>query len=180
MKKGELKKYAESGAGIPLVIDSYEDIFSDFDPRPYSNKALSGDFLLECKKASTDKEGRIKMRFFLPKNKRNLLEEIKIKKRLKEHFNKHLRGKRREISGMKMEGAFWAFMGAVMMVVSAFFFGKQDLSFGIHLLTTLVQPAGWFFLWEGLAKILINPKEKLPDYYFYKKMSGSDISFANL
>ena len=180
MKKGNLRRYAESGAGIPLVLDSYDDIFSDFDARSYSEKALSGDFLLECKKASVDKNDKIRLRLFLPKNKRNLLEEIKIKKRLKEHFNKHFRQKKREITGMKMEGAFWAFMGAVMMVVSAFFLGKQDLSFGIHLLTTLVQPAGWFFLWEGLAKILIAPKEKLPDYYFYKKMSGSEISFANL
>jgi len=180
MKKSSLKKYMESGAGIPLVLDSYEDIFSDFDPRPHSQKALSGDFLLECKKASIEKTDRIKLRLFLPKNKRNPLEEIKIKKRLKEHFNKHFRQKKREITGVKVEGAFWAIVGSLMMIISAFFFGKQNLSFGAHLLITLVQPAGWFFLWEGLGKILIVPQEKMPDYHFYKKMAGSEISFANI
>jgi len=180
MKEDGLKKYMESGAGIPLVLDSYDDIFSDFDARPYSHKALSGDFLLECKKASIDKNERIRLRFFLQKNKRNPLEEIKIKKRLKEHFNKHLKKKKREIAGIKMEGTFWVIMGSIMMVVSAFFLGKQQLSFAINLLTTLVQPAGWFFLWEGLVKILITPRDKLPDYHFYKKMSSSEISFANL
>ncbi len=180
MKKGDLKKYIESGAGIPLVLDSYDDIFSDFDARPYSHKALSGDFLVECKKASADKEGKIKLRFFLPKNKRNPLEEIKIKKRLKDHFFKHLREKRREIRKIKLIGSFWVLLGALMMLLSAFFFEKQNLSFLITLLITLVQPAGWFFLWEGLGKILITPKEKIPEYNFYKKMSGSEISFANL
>lgn len=180
MKKSSMRKYLESGAGIPLTLDSYEEIFSDFDPRPYSYRALSGDFLLECKKASIEKNDRIKLRLFVPKNKRNSLEEIKIKKRLKEHFNKHFRQKKKEISGMKVEGTFWAFMGAVMMVVSAFFLGKQNLSFAVHLLITLVQPAGWFFLWEGLGKILITPQEKMPDYNFYKKMADSEISFASI
>jgi predicted phage tail protein len=179
MKKSDIEKYEESGAGIPLVVDSYDDIFSDFDPRPYSDRALSGDFLLECKKASVEKKDKIRIKIFLPKGKRSGLEEIKIKKRLKDHFNKHFREKRKEISGMKMEGAFWIFMGAIMMVIGAFFLGKQDLSFAVHLLITLVQPAGWFFLWEGLAKILLSPHEKMPDFNFYKKMANSEISFAN-
>ena len=31
---------------ISLVLDSYDDLFSDFDPRDYSQKALSDDFLV--------------------------------------------------------------------------------------------------------------------------------------
>ena len=176
MKKRASSSFAED---IPLILDSYEDIFSDFDPRPYSSKALSGDFLLECKKASIDKKRRIKMRFFLPKNKRNSLEEIKIKKRLKEHFNKHLKGKKKEIRKIKLMGSFWVILGSIMMIVSTLLVDKPN-SFSLNLIMTLVQPAGWFFLWEGLGKILITPKEKLPDYHFYKKMSSSQVSFANL
>ena len=32
---------------ISLLLDSYDDIFSDFDPRPYNQRALSQDFLAE-------------------------------------------------------------------------------------------------------------------------------------
>jgi hypothetical protein len=178
MKKGDLVRYEESGAGIPLILDSYEDIFSDFDPRPYSRKALSGDFLSECKKASVEKRGKIRIRFFLPKNKRDLLEEIKIKKRLKEHFGKHFREKRREIRKIRMHGTFWVIMGSIMMVLSAFLI-EVKATFLLNLLIILTQPAGWFFLWEGLGKILIVPLEKKPDYSFYKKMLSAEISFAN-
>ncbi len=179
MKKGEFDSYLKSQAGIPLVLDSYDDIFSDFDPRPYSHKALSGDFLLECKKASIEKKGKIKIRLFLPRNKRDPLEEIKIKIRLKEHFNKHLREKKKEIRKIKLHGLFWAVLGSVMMTLSAFLINMPS-SFWIHLLMTLVQPAGWFFLWEGMGKIWIVPSEKKPDYNFYKKMVSSEISFAGI
>ena len=32
---------------VSLVLESYNDIFSDFDPRNYSERALSDDFLIE-------------------------------------------------------------------------------------------------------------------------------------
>jgi len=179
MKKRGIEYYVKSQAGIPLILNSYEDIFSGFDPRPYSEKALSGDFLLECKKASAEKKGRIKLRFFVPKNKRKPEDEIKIKKRLKEHFMKHYIEKKKEITKLKSMGLFWIVLGSMMMV-SSVFLSKMQTSFTISLLLTLVQPAGWFFLWEGMGKILLDPKSKKPDYDFYKKMAGADISFAGI
>ncbi len=176
MKRGF--RNSEFREEIPLILDSYEDIFSDFDPRNFSQKALSGDFLLECKKASVDKK-KIELKLFVPRKKRNLKEETKIKRRLKEHFKKHAKEKKTEIRKLRLEGIFWAVLGSVMMTISAFFF-TTPRSFFQHLVAVLVQPAGWFFLWEGLAKILITPKEKMPDYFFYKKMANSEISFLNI
>ena len=65
-----------------------------------------------------------------------------------------------------------------MMVLAAYLMGK-DTSFGLHLLFTLFQPAGWFFMWEGLGKILITAKEKQPDYEFFRKMANAKVSFSN-
>jgi hypothetical protein len=174
MKKGD----SEFKEEIPLILDSYDDIFSDFDPRSFSQRALSGDFLLECKKASSDKK-KIELKFFIPRKKRNLKEEIKIKRRLKEHFKKHAKEKKEEIRKIKLGGTFWVILGSAMMILSAFLVNMQS-SFTLHLIMTLIQPAGWFFLWEGLAKILITPKERIPDYRFYKKMANSEISFLNI
>ena len=77
-------------ANISLILDSYEDIFSSFDARRHSEKALSTDFLDEAKRASRDKDsGSIELKLLIPKNKRQLGEEIIIKKRLKRHFQHH-------------------------------------------------------------------------------------------
>src|SRR3989344_3166220 len=77
--------------GISIWINNYNDIFSSFDPRPYSQKALSDDFLSEIKKASLDKDkGNVELRFLIKKSERNPMEEYIIKKRLRHHFHKHL------------------------------------------------------------------------------------------
>ncbi len=179
MKKRGFEHFYRSAEDIPLILDSYEDIFSDFDPRPYSEKALSEDFLVECKKASTEKKGRITLRLFTPQQKRNSIDEIKIKKRLKEHFHKHFLEKKKEIMKIKLNGFFWLIVGCLMILLSAIFLDSNKGTFLFKLLITLTHPAGWFFMWEGLGKILITSKEKIPNYNFYKKMMNSIISFSN-
>ena len=69
MKKEDNFSFMEEN--IDLVIDSYEDIFSDFDARDHSVKALSDDFLNECRKAANDKIGKIHLKFLISKDKRN-------------------------------------------------------------------------------------------------------------
>ena len=54
-KRGYIEKDFNSSE-IPLWLDNYNDLFSDFDPRHYSNRALSQDFLEELKRASRDKQ----------------------------------------------------------------------------------------------------------------------------
>ena len=62
MHKKKLLQLSE----ISLIIDTYDDIFSDFDPRPYSQRALSDDFLLEARKASKDKvSGTFELNFLV-------------------------------------------------------------------------------------------------------------------
>ena len=56
---------------MSLLIRDYGDIFSSFDPRFFSEKALSDDFLLEAKRSARDKKGIYELRFLVPKAKRN-------------------------------------------------------------------------------------------------------------
>ena len=78
---------------ISLIINSYDDIFSDFDPRPYTQRSLSVDMLDELKRASRDKaSGQTELKFLIPKDLRKESDEIQIKKRLREHFKRHTDG----------------------------------------------------------------------------------------
>jgi hypothetical protein len=162
---------------ISLILDSYDDIFSDFDPRHYTERALSDDFLLECKKASVDKEDQIELRILVPKNKRVYPDEAKIKKRLKEHFHKHYKEKEKEIKKIKASGFLWFFVGVALMVFGVILFEKEGFIF--TLLLIMSEPAGWFFFWEGLGKVFMESKKKKPDYDFYRKMSHAEILFLD-
>ena len=176
MKRGKKEFHNRDDIEIPLVLESYQDIFSSFDPRDYSDRAISKDFLLECKNASIDKKKKIKLNLFLPKNKREISKEEKIKKRLKEHFGKHFLEKKQELINLIFIGLGWFIVGCALTVLTAFFMEKET-SFFVKVLINIAHPGGWFFLWEGLAMILIHSKEKKEDYDFNRKMNEAKISF---
>lgn len=175
MKKGDDYK---ANRDIPLILDSYGDIFSDFDPRPFSQKALSKDFLNECQKASTDKKDGIRLKFLIKKERRNIKNEEIIIKRIKDHFHKHLIEKRKELLKIKLIGLFWFIIGCFLIVFTTLFSSPDDIPL-VKILIAMSHPAGWFFLWEGMGKVLIHSKEKKEEYIFHKKMDNAKISFLS-
>jgi len=163
---------------IGLIINTYDDIFSSFDPRSYLERALSDDFIQECKRAARDKEENVELRLLIPKIKRNLKEEFKIKKRLRNHFHHHLQLEEREIKKIKREGATWFGLGTIFILSVSGLRSMGHLNFLLTVLETMLEPAGWFSFWEGLGKVFIVSKEKSPEYEFYKKMARAEINFV--
>lgn len=161
---------------ISLILDNYGDLFSDFDPRPFSERALSDDFLQECKRASLDKEDRLELNLLIPKKARNLEHESLIKRRLRSHFQKHAQEKRNKVRAIKREGFIWFAVGAVVMFGATFLY---DLTgFLYKFLLIIAEPAGWFMFWEGLIKVFMDAKEKKPEADFYTKMADAKVSFS--
>jgi hypothetical protein len=163
---------------IALVLDSYDDLFSDFDPRPFSERTLSDDFLLEFRRAVRHSNEGIELRFLVPKKKRNLKSEFFIKKRLRAYFQNHLKEKQNEIRNIKLQGFFWILLGMIITAASTLFYENRTSPL-FDVLLVLAQPAGWFSFWEGLGKIFILAKEKKPDLDFYKKVARANIFFTN-
>ena len=126
---------------ISLILDSYDDLFSDFDPRPFAERALSDDFLVECKKASVVKKTKIELRLMVPKHKRNHFDEVKIKKRLKEHFHKHFKEEESKIRKIKAGGFFWFFLGVALMLFGGFpgIFLEKDILSKKNLLDKIIE-----------------------------------------
>jgi len=174
VEKKELLKQSE----ISLMLDTYDDIFSDFDPRPYSERALSDDFLIEAKKASRDKTTGIELKFLIPKTERNLINEILIKRRLREHFKKHVSSLLAERGKIRRQGLLFCFIGTILMLTASFLFFKSlEKSFITSFLITLLEPASWFLFWEGLNQAIFESRKSSSDLDFYRKMSKCDINF---
>lgn len=166
---------------ISLWIDTYDDIFSDFDPRPYSQRALSDDFLLEAKKASREKtSGKIELIFLIPEERRNSELETVIRKRLHEHFRKHAVMLAEEVGRIRSKGIKMVLAGFALLATSTYIVWKAAESFEISLLRVITEPSGWFLSWEGMNHILYAPKQKIADLEFYKKMASCDIEFYPL
>lgn len=165
---------------ISLLLSDYTDIFSDFDPRPYSQRALSDDFLSEARKASRDMaSGRIELKLLMPAAKRDPHQEAAIRKRLHEHFRKHHDLHRAEMKGMIRRGLLSTAMGIMLMFIATLILFKDGHSITNSFFIILLEPAGWFFFWTGLDQVIFESKKKMPDLGFYEKMTRCEIDFLS-
>ena len=163
---------------ISILLDTYDDIFSDFDPRPYSQRALSDDFLLEAKKASKEKtSGNIELKLLIPKNKKDAEQENIIRKRLHAHFKKHFNLLQEEAKKTRLKGLFLVLIGVFLMMAATYIYSFKSTKFVFNLLFVLLEPAGWFITWYGLDQIFYTSNLKKQDLDFYSKMSKCQITF---
>lgn len=180
VKEGILEKEKEKLLEmfeVSLWLDTYNDIFSSFDPRPYSQRALSDDFLIEAKKASREKvSGQIELKLLVPKKLRKIDQESVIKKRLLEHFKKHYNLLKKEERNIKVTGGILAFVG-VLLMFAAGYLASLNTKIIHNFIIVLLEPAGWFMAWFGLERIFYISALKKADLEFYEKMRKAVISF---
>ena len=154
------KKKLLNHSEVSLVIDDYNDIFSDFDPRPFNKRALSDDFLLAAKKAAKDENRLVQLNFLIPKSKRDLDEEKLIKKRLNHHFEKNYSALEREKSKIVKNGTGFIAAGIILMLVASLILSRRvGGGFLLNFLIVLFEPGGWFLFWEGLYQVVFESKK---------------------
>jgi len=178
-KKFSAKQRLLKASEISMLLNTYDDIFSDFDPRPYNFRSISGDFLEETKRVSRDKpSGKLELSLLVPKkDKDNRLEKIIIR-RLKNHFKMHIKQLTAEKLKIVKKGISFTLVGIFIMFIASYLLWKNH---GPNLLKdfmiTLLTPAGWFFFWIGLDDTYKGNSLLNKDLEFYKKMSVAEIKF---
>jgi hypothetical protein len=180
MEKKEKLTAELRSANISLILTSYGDIFSDFDARPsFLEKAISDDFLWECERAAKDKKEGFELVLFVPKANRNLESEFQIKKRLKEHFHKHVLEKEKEISTIRQRGYKWIFTGVILVIIAILIRAFKSSALADSIIEPLLVIPGWFTIWEGLTKALVKVEDHFPNFEFYRKMNRCQIIFRS-
>ena len=163
---------------ISLILDSYDDLFTQFDPRQYSERALSQDFLGEIKRGSRDKvSGYVELTLLVPSAIKDPNREMVIEKRLKGHFEKHYELLLKEAKERRMRAAALVLVGALMAVGAAFITDEGYAGLFWVLAVILLETTGIFFIWTTLDDLVNNQSERKPELEFYKKMSTCQISF---
>ncbi len=174
------KKRILSMSEISLILDNYDDIFSKFDPRPYSERGLSEDFLSEIKKGCKDKStGQVELTFLVPSTIKDPQRELLIEKRLKNHFQKHYDIVNKDIWAVRRTGGMWVLIGAGLSVIATLLYSHSNVSNNVldNFAFVLFEPASWFVMWAGFEQIFNTWKKDKGDLDFYKRMTESKISF---
>jgi len=165
---------------ISLWLDHYDDIFSDFDPRPYRERALSDDFLNEARKMFREKRtGRFELRILVPEGERDSRAEAVVARRLRGYFRGMERSERIKISRSLRTGALLT-LGGFLMMTSALFLNRLEAgSLPADILLVVFEPAGWFTVWFGLDRLFYTVPEERKAHLFFKKISAAEIVFES-
>ncbi|MFA5412268.1 MAG: hypothetical protein WC350_02905 [Candidatus Micrarchaeia archaeon] len=174
----EEKKPSSILSLIHMGLDSYDDIFSDFDPSPYSERLLSEDFILEARRRYAEKKGGgLELRFSLPEKLRSAKTEALVKRRLRDHFHAKVRDEEADIARSRKRGAIYFAAGfAVLLFVAA---APQigPLSGIAHFIDILLVPVGWFGMFDGVELMVEAPRRFEKEINFNKRLAGATYTF---
>lgn len=166
---------------ITITLDNYDDIFSDFDPRPYEERELSEDFLKEIQRRyMEDKKGRFEVHFTIPSMERDVKGEALIKKRLREHFAFMAGQEGETIKSTKMRGYAYIIIGAVVLLADVFaLFWLQESSVFYQILSVLLVPAGWYGMFTGIGKVIDEPFDAVERKKAHEKFEKANYIFMS-
>ena len=111
-----ITKNIKDKSKVGIWLDSYDNLFSDFDPRIYRQRALSEDFLSQAQHITNEfKPGIFDLTFLIPKKLRNRMTEKVIKERLQKHFKKQAKELEKQKKRVLRKGVITAIIGAMFM-----------------------------------------------------------------
>ncbi len=167
---------------ISIVIDDWDDIFSDFDPRPLDERAFSEDFIFELKKRYREtKTGRMLVSICAPSILKDEKAEKTVIQRLKREFKREALQRRKMIFGIRTRGLIFVGVGVCFLSALTLIKYYEVLSqLGTDLIGIVLMPLGWFGIWEGLSKIVDTSPKFIQDEIFFEKLAKAEYKFKYL
>ncbi len=180
MKAAKKKLHAKDCQDISIWVDKYGDLFSDYDSRDFTERALSDDFIMEVRKLVRELPSeKIEIKFNLMEEPSNAETEAIIIKNIHEHFAYYADVVQKEMNQIFRNGCLMC-AGGFGLIISLAFLGAvaTESSFinGSHM---ALEPIGWFLAWTGLDMVFQQSKKEQETIDFNLKMTRSEITFMS-
>ena len=174
-----MKKTVKKLKHISIVIDTWDDIFSDFDPSPLNERTLSEDFLIELQKRyKTNKKGQFEITILAPKTLQKDDAGKKVVGRLKKHFRTLTKQRIDDINKSKLKGGYFIIFGIIFLaIITILNYFKMYSDILVETIGIIFIPIGWFGIWEGFGKIVDPSPILMSEEKFYKKMADATYQF---
>jgi len=167
---------------ISLSLDKYNDIFSDFDSRPYTIRTISDDFIEELKKVDPERLYlSYHLIFTIPSSVRNIKDENLIKSRLNDFFTNQYLLYATKKKKILQRGFLFLGLGIFSMVIALFLVPMWFtlINSSSNFITIMFEFVSWFFLWSGLDIFISDYRETNKPSMFYNKLRSSRVSFIS-
>lgn len=167
-------------AELNLWLDSYDDIYSDFDSRHYQKRRISDDFLHELRtEMKYKKHHATDMVLLVPQERRNESAEKIISTSLTDFFSTRFRFHVDKCRKKLNKGYHLFITGIIIMLLNSFISYYAEESFLIISLKVLLEPAGWFLIWAALDFLFYDFTELKKERNFFKELSEMHIHFKS-
>lgn len=164
---------------ISIWLDGYDDVFSDFDPRPYQSRGLSDDFTQVASRAAAARPGDgLELKFLVPRQVRSKPVERLVAERIRAHFQGQALRTHFAIRGLRRRGLVLTLASVPLLLFGAWVQNADWPHFLRSLLSVLTTPAGWFMVFHGLDQVFYSPAKLKAEYEFACRMAECEISFA--
>src|ERR1043165_8623635 len=167
---------------ICIWIDKYDDVFSEFDSRPFSDRALSDDFLSEVQKMITQNptRGAVRLKFAVMDDQRNTESESIIINNLNKHFHHIADDLRKGQDAIRNRG--YLFLGVGFVLISFIFLltTMEEANSYLKGIILMLEPIGWFTTWTGLDYVFQLSRKEKTAIDFNNKMAHAKIAFSSL
>jgi hypothetical protein len=167
-------------ADLSLWLDDYHDLYSDFDSRHYLKRRISEDFIDELKSALTyRKESPEALVLLLPAPARNPEAESLIPQSVKEQFRGRLDILGQKASNAMKHGIQLLLAGIAIMIIDSIIFYKSEPTYLAGLASIIMEPAGWFMIWNGLEFLIYKYRSIKKEMSFYETVVRLSIRFED-
>jgi len=165
---------------MDLWLDSYDDIYSDFDSRHYLKRRISEDFLLELRTEMKYKEQPAEeMVLLLPKERREEHAEQIIARSLTDFFSRQSFFYAGKCRAKRNKGFLLLGSGMAIILLNSWISYQFRESFLVISLKVLLEPAGWFLLWAALDSLFYDLIELKKESSFFGYLSKMHIHFKS-
>jgi len=177
--KKEGEEHIQDIQDLTVAVDTWEDIFSDFDPGPVEKRVLSEDFLTEIKKRFREtRRGQVTITFLAPAALKDEEFERKVIKRLKQYFKFRSLSVLQEINDLRRRGFYFVLTGICSLAALTFLtYYKIAEKLILELMGIILMPLGWFGIWEGFSRIIEPSPYMKKDYGIFSMLAKSTIKF---
>jgi len=179
MAEDKIKQRLDDINAISIAIDTYDDIFSDFDPRDILDRDLSEDFINELRHRHRQSlKGKYDVVLVAPKSIEDAAVEKKIVSRLNRYFHQKYLRYNKSIKDLRIRGALYVFLGMLLLASMTLlgYYGKLD-KLTLELMGIIFMPLGWFGIWEGFSKMIEIPFKLNSDSQVYRRLSKASYKF---
>ena len=165
---------------ISIWLDKYEDLFSDFDSSHFKARTLSDTFLSEIHKLVHEvKSDNVELKFNLMLDQPDAEIESVITNNIHNYFAAKAERAKNEMTTMLRNGALLAGGGFLLIIFLITLGHTWNTLLVLKGFEMMLEPLGWFLVWNGLDMIFVQAKKEQPAIAFNKKMTNAKLTFIS-